>query len=176
MWRLRDLIRLDRTLSKRLAIRQEARGLRLLALLVAHSGDSPLWLLFGFVALGYGMWGGDPTWRDLGGRVMAACLVAGAVTTALKWLFRRQRPPGKGVGFYSRFDRHAFPSGHAGRTACLAVLLAPFFATGWPIVGLLAWVGVVGLARVALQVHFISDIVGGWAIGLIVGVLLSLTT
>jgi len=32
----------------------------------------------------------------------------------------------------------------------------------------------VGLARVALQVHFISDIVGGWAAGLLVGMALQM--
>jgi undecaprenyl-diphosphatase len=169
---LRDLIRLDRVLSTRLAIPQGARGLRLLALLVAHSGDSPLWLLFGLGALAWGLLRDVAVWRALGGRVLIGCLVAGAATTGLKWLFRRQRPPGKGVGFYSRFDRHAFPSGHAGRTACIAVLLSPFFAAGWPSGGLAAWVCAVGLARVALQVHFLSDILAGWIVGLMVGLLL----
>ncbi len=175
--RLRDLIRLDRVLSERLAIPQEARGLRLLLLLLAHSGDSPLWLLFGLGALVRGLSGGDAVWRAVGVRVLIGSLVAGVATTALKWLFRRQRPPGKGVGFYSRFDRHAFPSGHAGRTACLAVLLLTFFPIEWPLVfGLLVWVCAVGLARVALQVHFLSDILGGWAVGLMVGLLVNLLT
>jgi len=34
------------------------------------------------------------------------------------------------------------------------------------------WAGLVGLARVALRVHFASDIVGGWAVGSLVGLLL----
>jgi undecaprenyl-diphosphatase len=159
---LSRLIILDRQVSARLTIPREARFLRLLALIAAHSGDSPLWLLGATAAL---IWG-DTKWRDFGWRVLVGTLVAGAVATALKWLFRRQRPPGEGRGFYTRFDRHAFPSGHAGRSACLVVLLAPLLPP-WGFVLLACWAGLVGLARVGLQVHFASDIVGGWAVGLL---------
>ncbi len=167
MLSLQRLITLDQQLSAHLAISREARGLRLLALVVAHTGDSPLWLGGAAVAL---IWG-DAAWHDFGWRVLAGTLVAGTVVTALKWLFRRQRPPGKGQWFYTRFDRHAFPSGHTGRSACLVVLLAPLFPP-WGFVLLLFWAGLVGLSRVALQVHFASDIIGGWAAGLLAGLVL----
>ena len=165
---MEQFTRLDRQASARLAIRSEARFLRTMALLLAHSGDSPLWLLGAAAALA---WGNAP-WRDFGVRVLAGTLAAGTAITVLKWLFRRQRPPGKGRGFYSQIDRHAFPSGHAGRSACLAVLLAPLLPP-WGLLLTAVWVGLVGLARVALQVHFASDIVGGWAVGMLVGLALS---
>jgi undecaprenyl-diphosphatase len=158
---------LDRKLLARLAIPHQARFLRLLALIAAHSGDSPLWLLGAAVAL---IWG-DVSWQGFGGRVLIGTLAAGAATTALKWIFRRQRPPGKRLGFYSRFDRHAFPSGHAGRCACLGVLLAPLLPV-WGIAPLILWVGLVGLARISLGVHFASDIIGGWIVGLVTGLVL----
>jgi undecaprenyl-diphosphatase len=164
---LQQLITLDRQASARLAIPGEARFVRKLALVVAHSGDSPLWLLGAAVAL---LWG-NTTWRDFGARVLVGTLVAGATITVLKWLFRRQRPPGEGRGFYTRLDRHAFPSGHAGRSACLVVLLAPLLPP-WGLGLFATWAGLVGLARVALQVHFTSDIVGGWAVGSLVGMAL----
>jgi len=167
---LQRLIALDQQLSARLVIPREARFLRLLALAVAHSGDSPLWLLGAAAALTWG----DAAWHDFGWRVLLGTLVAGAVTTALKWFFRRQRPPGEGPGFYTRFDRHAFPSGHAGRSACLVVLLVPLLPS-WGFVPLTFWAGLVGLARVALQVHFASDIIGGWAVGLLTGTVLQVT-
>ena len=166
---LQRLITLDQQCSARLALPREARFSRLLWLVVAHSGDSPLWLLGAAVAL---VWG-DAAWRDFGWRVLTGTLVAGAVTTALKWLFRRQRPPGEGVGFYTQFDRHAFPSGHAGRSTCLVVLLAPLLPP-WGTTTFILWAGLIGLARVALQVHFVSDIVGGWVTGLLVGLVLLL--
>ncbi|MBN1811027.1 MAG: phosphatase PAP2 family protein [Anaerolineae bacterium] len=163
------VVALDRKLSARLAIPCEARFIRLLAFIAAHSGDSPLWLIGAIVAL---IWG-NGAWWGFGGRVVIGTLVAGSATAVLKRLFQRQRPPGDGLGFYSRFDRHAFPSGHAGRCVCLAVLLAPLLPA-WGIAPLTLWVLMVGLARVTLQVHFISDIVGGWIAGLLIGLALRL--
>jgi undecaprenyl-diphosphatase len=167
MQRLTDL---DWQLSDRIAVPHETRFLRLSALIIAHSGDSLLWLLGAAAALIRG----NTIWRDFGWRVLTGTIAAGAVTTALKWLFRRQRPPGKGLGFYTQFDRHAFPSGHASRTACLAVLVSPLLPPWGPVL-LSSWAGLVGLARVALQVHFASDVIGGWTVGLLVGLLLQQT-
>jgi undecaprenyl-diphosphatase len=165
---LQQIITLDQRVSARLDISREARFLRLLALVAAHSGDSSLWLLGAAAAL---LWG-DAAWRSFGWRVLVGTLIAGAVTIGLKWIFRRQRPPGEGRGFYTRFDRHAFPSGHAARSACIVVLLAPLLPRPWGFVLPPFWAGLVGLARVALQVHFASDIIGGWAVGLLIGLVL----
>jgi undecaprenyl-diphosphatase len=170
MRNLTHLIALDQQLSARFALSCEARFLRLLALVIAHSGDSPLWLLGAATAI---IWG-NITWQSFGWRVLVGTLVTGTVITLLKWFFRRQRPPGDGRGFYTRFDRHAFPSGHAGRSACMIILLTPFIPSTWGRVLLPLWVGLVGLARIALQVHFVSDIVGGWTVGLLVGLTLQM--
>lgn len=164
---MQRLVSLDQRLSLRLAVPREARFRRLLALVFAHTGDSPLWLSAATVAL---IWG-NTAWQGFGGRVVLGTLTAGLATTVLKWVFHRQRPPGKSRGFYSRFDRHAFPSGHAGRCACVAVLLIPLLPA-WGVPMLVAWVGLVGLARVALQVHFVSDVVGGWSVGMLIGLTL----
>ena len=168
MINLKQLVARDRQVSARLAIPREARFLRLLALVAAHSGNSPFWLTGGIATI---IWG-NAAWRDFGWRVLIGTLIAGAITTVLKWLFHRQRPPGDGRGFYTQFDRHAFPSGHATRSACLVTLLYSLLPPPWGIVLLFPWVGLVGLARVALQVHFVSDIVGGWVVGLLVGLAL----
>lgn len=168
---LQRLIALDQQTSARLAIPHEARFLRWLTLVTAHSGDSPLWLIGAALAL---IWG-DAVCRDFGWRVLTGTLAAGTVATALKWTFHRQRPPGEGWGFYTRFDRHAFPSGHACRCACLVILLHPLLPL-WGSALLTLWAGLVGLARVALQVHFVSDILGGWTVGLLVGLALRMAS
>lgn len=170
MWRER-LLAWDQQWSAHLAVRSGRRPLRLIALVLAHTGDSPLWFLMGTILFLQG----SPTWRDMGERILIGTLVVGAITTALKWVFRRQRPPGEGWSFYTRFDRHAFPSGHAGRTACIAVLLGAYLSESWGVwsaMGLWVWVALVGIARVALQVHFLGDIVGGWLIGVFIGALI----
>jgi undecaprenyl-diphosphatase len=154
----------------RLAIPREWRILRFSALILAHSGDSLLWLLAAAIAL---IWG-NTAWQGFGGRVVAATLAVGSTTVVLKWVFRRKRPPGESRGSYSRFDRHSFPSGHAGRCACIAFLLCPLLPV-WGLAPLVLWAGLVGLARVALQIHFISDVVSGWLAGILVGMILQVT-
>ncbi|MCX7682066.1 MAG: phosphatase PAP2 family protein [Anaerolineae bacterium] len=163
------LLTLDRKVSARCSL--TGRWTRLLALVVAHSGDSLLCLLGATAAL---VWG-TPAWRAVGERVWIGTLVAGTLIAVLKWLFRRQRPPSaSGRGFYSPLDRHAFPSGHAGRLACLAVLLTPVLPKPWGCLLMSLWAGAVGLARVVLGVHFVLDVVAGWVIGAAVGLLLIL--
>ena len=166
---LKQLIALDQSSSSRLAIPREAHIPRVFTLTIAHSGDSPFWLAFAAALL---IWGRDELCQSLGCRILAATLVAGTIVTALKWVFRRTRPPGDNVAFYSAFDRPAVPSGHAGRTACVATLVAPLLSP-WLALLMIIWVGLVGAARVALQIHFASDVLAGWVAGHVVGLMLS---
>ncbi len=165
---LRQLLQADAALSARLAV--PPGPLRLLALLTAHSGDSPFWLAGAAAAI---IWG-HPHFQSLGLRALAATLLGSAVATLLKFLFRRSRPAASYAALYSKLDQHAFPSGHATRVGCVAVALAPALPIG--LAGLLAaWVGAVCLARVALQVHYILDVAVGVAVGALLGALLLLT-
>ena len=162
-----ELTALDRRLLASLVIPPRARILRLVALLVAHSGDSLLWVL----AAGAALLLAEAPWQAAGLRVLIGTVVAGGVTVVLKRLVRRPRPQGTRGGLYARHDHHSFPSGHAVRGATTVVLLAPLF-TPWGWVALPGWAFLVGLARIALGVHYPTDIVGGWGIGAVVGMLL----
>jgi len=82
----------------------------------------------------------------------------------LKQFFRRRRPSGDSHGLYLGLDVHSFPSGHAGRNACSAVMLWPLLSP-WLQVGLLVWLGLLGLARVTLGIHYVSDVLAGFAVG-----------
>jgi len=159
------LLILDRRLSARVVrFVSQASWLRILAVWLTHTGDSVLWLVIAVVAI---FWGNN-MWRALGNRMLLGTLAASLATWVLKWTFRRQRPPDAQLKIYSRLDQHAFPSGHAGRGACLTALLAPVLPL-WGGVGLVAWTLLVGLSRVGLAMHLLSDIVGGWITGLVVG-------
>jgi undecaprenyl-diphosphatase len=160
---LERLLQADADLSRRLVA--PPGPARLLALAVAHSGDSPIWLIAAAAAI---LWGG-PAWRPLGVSALAANLVGGAVATLSKWLFRRQRPGKSTAALYLPLDRLSFPSGHATRVACMTVLLAPLLPA-WAVALLAAWAVLVPLARVALQVHYVSDVVAGWMLGGLVGI------
>lgn len=62
-----------------------------------------------------------------------------------------------------RFD--AFPSGHAAGTAGLLLPWALRFPKALP--SLLGWLGLVCLGRVVLEYHWLSDVVAGAALGLL---------
>ena len=83
----------------------------------------------------------------------------------------RRRPEGEWGAIYRKTDPHSFPSGHAARAFLLPVLA---LATGpaWFVLALWIWAPLVGLARVAMGVHYLSDIVAGAAVGLVMGVVI----
>jgi membrane-associated phospholipid phosphatase len=108
-------------------------------------------------------------WR-LVGFVVAGGALIGGITELLKLIFDRPRPSYDGtigaIGF-------SYPSGHASGVAAMATVLVVVF---WPVISpAWRWVlvavastatVVVGYTRVALGVHFASDVVAGWCVGI----------
>ena len=94
---------------------------------------------------------------------------AAGVTAVAKGIFKRKRPSEK---WALSTDKYAFPSGHAARAGAVATALAfAFPAWGW--VSLL-WAVLVGLARVALARHFLSDVTVGLLLGIVIGLILQI--
>jgi undecaprenyl-diphosphatase len=109
-------------------------------------------------------------WRTAAWVVTAVVLVA-PLTTVLKDYFGRIRPPFDGGG--ARYDSLSFPSGHSSGIATLVavalVLAWPLLsahARHWALAAGIALVLLVGLTRMWLGVHYLSDVVGGWSLGL----------
>lgn len=164
--KLDEVLAADARRSLALRISADAPALRRLAAWLAHSGDSWFWLL-GLVLV----WLlGSPAQRTWAMAVAAVIALLAAVVFALKLIIRRPRPEGEWGQIYRSTDPHSFPSGHAARAFLLAVL-----ATGWGPVWLAPmlwlWAPCVGMARVGLGVHFLSDIAAGAVIGVIVGLI-----
>jgi membrane-associated phospholipid phosphatase len=103
--------------------------------------------------------------------VVTAVVLVAPLTTALKVFFGRIRPPFEEGG--ARYESLSFPSGHSSGIATLvavALILAwPLLsarARRWTLAAGIALVLLVGLTRMWLGVHFLSDVVGGWSLGL----------
>jgi undecaprenyl-diphosphatase len=158
---LNRLLVLDHSLSARLTMRR-AGLLRLALQVVAHTGDGVIWIAFG---VGLMLAGQSP----LAVRVEVAVCALIAVVAGLKFVFRRRRPTGERGRLYFQMDAHSFPSGHAARVAALAIVfgaLHPALA-----IGMGMWAVLVSLARVALGVHYLSDVVAGALLGVSVGLI-----
>jgi undecaprenyl-diphosphatase len=140
--------------------------LHLVATVLAHSGDSWFW----GVGLAIVAWRGDASWRSWAIHLLIGVAVLAVVVLTLKLVVRRRRPPGEWGAIYRSTDPHSFPSGHAARAVLLAVLMTAW-GPAWAAPLAILWAPLVALARVALGVHYLSDILAGWLLGLAAGLL-----
>jgi undecaprenyl-diphosphatase len=158
-------VEFDKRWNQRLAIGEGSRLKRFFAILFAHSGDSWFWLL-GLIIV----WlVGNPSWKAWALKVGAAIVVLAVTVLAMKFSFRRARPEGTWGNVYRKSDPHSFPSGHAARSALLAVLAAGL-GPGWLAALLIPWAPLVSLARVSMGLHYPTDVLAGGALGLLVGI------
>ena len=164
---LSRLLEADARLSARLRVAEKPGPLRHLAALLAHSGDSWYW----FAGLALAWWLGGAVWKAFIVLLVIGILATAAVVVLIKFTVRRRRPEGQWGAFYRWTDPNSFPSGHAARMVMLAVVgLA--FGQPWFGLVLLLWAPLVALARVAMGVHYLSDVAAGMLIGLSVGLAL----
>lgn len=129
------------------------------------SNSSVLWVP-GVLLTAYWIW---LTWREalLAGPVLAGAIgIVDFLGARLKDIAARPRP------CMAVRDPHAleacgktfsFPSNHALNTATAAA----FFQVLYPKSGWVSWplVAVIGLTRVYLGAHYLTDVLGGWLIG-----------
>jgi undecaprenyl-diphosphatase len=161
---IRQLLKLDTRLSDRLRVAERPGRLRTLAAVLAHSGDSWFWLA-GLILL----WLlGSAYWRQRALALAVGIVVTAALVLTIKFLVRRRRPEGEWGAVYRNTDPHSFPSGHAAR-AVMLVMMAIGLGPAWFAVLLIIWAPLVSLARVAMGLHYLSDVLAGMALGLIMG-------
>lgn len=161
------ILKLDHCLSMQLHIPQEKKTLRKVAAFFAHSGDSWFWVagLFTLWLVTQG------TWHATAALVAGSIVFQAFFVLTLKFLIKRKRPEGEWGEIYRKTDPHSFPSGHSVRACMIA-----FMAWGlnlYPLYILLAiWAVLVSLARVALGVHYLIDIIAGWVLGFLIALLM----
>jgi membrane-associated phospholipid phosphatase len=127
-----------------------------------------------FIAIAAGVWFYGQRGRSKAGLMVAAPAVGGLVSGVVKVIFGRVRPAGAAL---LNERNYSFPSGHAATSAAVIVTLCYVLARE----RMISWraaivIGgtvplVVGLSRLYLDVHWTTDVVGGWAVGLFVAAL-----
>lgn len=128
-------------------------------------------LIFTVIAGVFGVW----LWRRRGRMVAAVALLApilaGGAILVLKLLIERPLPPAAPI--HARLPAASFPAGATTLVTAVGATLAYVvvrqkLAPKW--VGLIAagLALIVGLARLYLDIHWATDVVGGWATGLLV--------
>jgi len=158
-----DILEWDARLSEKMRVAEKPGALRAIAVFFAHSGDSWFWVL----ALIIGWFFSNSIWRKWEVAEFVGIGVLAALVLGIKFLVRRKRPEGDWGSIYRNADPHSFPSGHAARAFLIAVVgsaLAPAWLAGL----LWVWAPLVALARVAMGVHYVSDVVAGAILGVVI--------
>ena len=164
---MQAIITLDRSLSNSLRLQPEKRWLWKLSAFFAHSGDSWFWLAALFI-----IWlVTRQAWHVKSALMATGILILAVLVLAIKFSVRRSRPPGEWGAIYRNTDPHSFPSGHAARAALIAVLALSLGPQRLAIL-VLVWVPLVSLARVAMGLHYLSDILAGLVLGVMIGLVI----
>ena len=141
---------------------EQRLGLYRIARVVSFSGDGYAYALIAVLALALEPGAGQ------------ALLVTGCFAFAieiplyfvLKKIFKRRRPYNVVPSFkqiHRPSDEFSFPSGHTTAGFMVAYLISHFFA--WALIPVYIWASLIGLSRVMLRVHFVSDIIAGMLLG-----------
>jgi undecaprenyl-diphosphatase len=139
-----------------------------IAAVLTWAGSPTVMVIIAIVA---GVWFYRSRGRSKAGVIVAAPAVGGLLAGGMKLLYGRSRPAGAALFNEQTFS---FPSGHAATSAAVMVTLCYVLARekiiSWPAAILIGGIVplIVGLTRLYLDVHWATDVVGGWTVGLLV--------
>ena len=160
-------MKLDERLSKGLADAVDRSPL--VRKIADISATQLLWLLFGMYGFAcYILWRAFGEARSL--PLVLALVVPWIVTIVLEYAIRRRRPfqqDGKKLSIGMLWVPPSFPSGHATLAFSMAFALRTF---GDPAVVWTAFVLaiLISFGRIAVRVHYVSDVLAGAAVGFLV--------
>ena len=154
----------DHRLMRRVNRWHAPRWIRVWMICATRGGDGWLWYALGLILL---LFGGDRRFAAVGAAGLSAGVGIG-VFLRLKKLAHRKRPGCFEPHCWAKLlppDQFSFPSGHTITAFAVAVSLTRFYPELG--VGLLFCAISVALSRILLGMHFLSDVVAGAAIGIL---------
>lgn len=165
---MKFLADLDARLYAKFSRLEERLKLYRIARVLSFTGDGYFYALIAVIAWVQVPASGQP--------LMMAGLLAFAIELPLyfllKKLFKRRRPyhvvPSIGQ-IHRPSDEFSFPSGHTTAGFLVAFLVSHFFV--WATIPMYIWATLIGISRVILRVHFVSDIIAGMALGSVIAIL-----
>jgi len=138
-------------------------GLHGFFVVITQLGNVYLWIMASAVYLLVGKH------KLIAAAFLIALLFGGVATEDLKDIFHRSRPIGADYNTYLADMSYSFPSQHSQTAFFLATLLAGYF--GFRRYGVIAYslAGIVGISRIYLGVHYLTDVVAGAVLGIVMG-------
>ena len=107
--------------------------------------------------------------KRLGKLLGMILFISGSMNTTFKQIFRGPRPfwldPSLGL---LETEGYGIPSGHTQNSTALFLLVAGWIRKGWAWFLALLLILLMGLSRIYLGDHFISDVIAGFLLGLII--------
>ncbi|XP_076009440.1 polyisoprenoid diphosphate/phosphate phosphohydrolase PLPP6 [Genypterus blacodes] len=166
---LSSLLAIDLWLSKRLGVcacEDSSWGsFRPLMKLIEISGHGIPWL----AGAAYCMYKSDSAaGQEVMLNLLMGLLLDLVLVGIVKAVVRRRRPSHNRMDMFATFsvDRYSFPSGHATRAAMCGRFLLAHLVLAAPLrVLVLLWAGLVGLSRVLLGRHNVTDVLFGFWMG-----------
>jgi undecaprenyl-diphosphatase len=157
----------DHRVMRRVNNWKAPRWIRFWMLTATRMGDGWLWYGLGAILLAVG---GSRGYEAVGAAGSAGVLGV-FVFKALKRLSHRPRPCEVEPHCWAKVlppDQFSFPSGHTMTAFSIALVVSFFYPTlEWPLYFLAASIGV---SRVVLGMHFLSDVLAGAVLGSALGV------
>ena len=157
----------DQRVMRRLNSWRAPRWIRFWMLAATRMGDGWLWYSLGAILLAVG---GSRGYAAVGAAGCAAILGI-FVFKGLKKISHRPRPCEVHPHCWAKVlppDQFSFPSGHTMTAFSIALVVSYFYPTlEWPLYFLALSIG---LSRIVLGLHFLSDVLAGALIGTALGV------
>jgi undecaprenyl-diphosphatase len=156
----------DHRLMRKIHRWRAPRWFRILMIMLTRMGDGWLWYSIGLILL---VFGGPQKFLAIGSATLASAIGIFLFRT-LKHASRRKRPCEIEAHCWSTIlppDRYSFPSGHSITSFAIALSVGMFYSDLQIV--LLVVATLIASSRMILGMHFLSDVLAGSAIGILLG-------